>query len=318
MSFASPWWLLALLAIPLLLAIAVQARRRDDRYAVRFPAAASLAAAASAGRSRLEYAAPVLLVVSLLLLGLALARPARSVRVPIEGSTIVLVTDHSGSMAATDVEPDRLKAATRAAVSFLKSTPRRPRVGLVTYSDAPDQALQPTTDHDAIRAGIESQTASGATATGNALQVALEMVREQKTVRGSRPPAAIVLLSDGRTTAGADPLIVAREAQRLKVPISTVSLGEPGTTIPNPVNPIAGPIEVNPDPETLAEIAGITGGRAFTTSDADKLTSIYESLGSSLATRTQKRDMTDQFAAAGLLSLLGAALLSAGFAGRVP
>ena len=318
MSFGSPWWLLALLAIPALLLFAHTARSRADRYAIRFPAADSLAAAARASRSRWQALPPVLLVAALTILGLALARPQRSVKVPISGATVVLVTDHSGSMAATDVEPTRLKAATNAAISFLEQTPPKSRVGLVTYSDGPDQAIQPARDHEAIRAGLEAQTASGATATGSALQVALDMVRAQRASDRSRPPAAIVLLSDGQTTKGSDPVIVAREARQQGVPISTVSLGTPDATIPNPNNPAFPPIAVPPDPETLAQIADISGGRAFTASDADRLTSIYETLGSTLATKTEHRDMTDQFAAAGLLALLGAALLSAGLASRVP
>jgi Ca-activated chloride channel family protein len=316
MSFASPWWLLALLAIPLLAAAAAN-RSRADRYAIRFPAASSLAEAATAARSRLHFLPPVLLVLALTALGLALARPEREVKVPIAGATVVLVTDHSGSMAATDVEPTRLEAATKAAISFLEATPDSARVGLVTYSDGPDQAIQPTRNHDVIRAGLENQTANGATATGDALQVALDMVRRQRST-GKRPPSAIVLLSDGQRTAGINELDVAQEAQRLKVPISTVSLGTQGATIPNPNNPSFPAIPVPPDPETLAEIASITGGRAFSAGDADKLTSIYESLGSSLATKTEKREITEQFAAAGLLLLLAAGLASAGLAGRVP
>lgn len=316
MSFASPWWLLALLAIPLLLAAASMNRNRADRYAIRFPAASSLAEAASASRSRLQYAPPVLLVCALLLLGLALARPQRSVKVPIAGATVVLVTDHSGSMSATDVEPTRLDAATKAAISFLDATPPKARVGIVTYSGVVDRAEQPTRDRELIKGVLRAQIADGSTATGSALQVALQMLRRQQS-SGKRPPSAILVLSDGATKAGPDPLVIAQEARKQGVPISTVSLGKAGTTIPNPANP-AFPIDVSPDPDTLAEIAAITGGRAFTTADADRLTSIYEFLGSSLATRTVNRDITEQFAAAGLLVLLAAALASVSLAGRVP
>ena len=317
MSFASPWWLLALLAIPLLVLAASASRSRADRYAIRFPAAGSLAEAASASRSRLHYAPPVFLIVALLLLGLALARPQRSVKVPIAGATVVLVTDHSGSMSATDVEPTRLDAATKAAVSFLNATPPKARVGIVTYSGVVDRAEQPTRDRALIKEVLEGQVADGSTATGSALQVALQMLRRQRSTGGKRPPAAILVLSDGATKAGPDPLVIARAAREQGVPISTVSLGKPGTTIPNPQAP-GFPVDVSPDPETLAEIASITGGRAFTTADADRLTSIYEFLGSSLATRTVQRDITEQFAAAGLLLLLAAALASVGLAGRVP
>lgn len=317
MSFASPWWLLVLLAIPLLALLAVQLRGRQDQYAIRFPAADTLAAAAADSRSVIQHAPVALVLLGLTLLGLALAKPQRTVKVPIEGATVVLVLDHSGSMAATDVEPTRLEAAVSAAERFIEKTPEKTRVGLVSYSDGPDQALQPTVDRGAIKTGLRALTPDGATATGSALQVALTMLQNEPKKNGARPPSAIVLLSDGRRTVGSDPLIAAREARAQNVPISTVALGTPGATIPNPNFPTER-IAVPPDPETLGEIASITGGRAFSASDADRLTSIYESLGSSLATRSEKRDITEQFAAAGLLVLLLGALASISLAGRVP
>jgi len=318
MSFASPWWLLVLLAIPLLALLAHRLRGREENYAIRFPATGSLAKAAAESRSYWQFAPPVLILLGLTLLGISLGKPQRTVKVPIEGATVVLVIDHSGSMAATDVQPTRLEAAVKAADSFVEKTPEKARIGLVSYSDGPDLAIQPTRDRDAITTGLHALTPDGATATGSALQVALTMLQNQPKKNGARPPSAIVLLSDGRRTAGPDPLIVAREARALNVPVSTVALGSSDTTIPNPNNPALPAIPVPPDPETLAEIAAITGGRAFTAEDSGRLTSIYESLGSTLATRAEKRDMTEQFVAAGLLVLLLGALASVSFAGRVP
>lgn len=317
MSFASPIWLLVLLAIPVLVLLAVRLRRREDNYAIRFPAAESLATAASDSRSVLHYAPSVLVLLGLTLLGLALGKPQREVKVPIEGATVVLVLDHSGSMAATDVEPTRLEAAVKAAERFISKTPEKTRIGLVSYSDGPDQALQPTLSREPIKTGLNALTPDGATATGSALQVALTMLQDQPKKNGSRPPSAIVLLSDGRRTVGSDPLIAAQQAREQNVPISTVALGTPGATIPNPNDP-TDRVPVPPDPETLSEIASITGGRAFKAEDSDRLTSIYESLGSTLATRTEKRDITEQLAAAGLLVLLIGALASVSLAGRVP
>lgn len=317
MTFANPLALLALLLVPLALAAHVAARRRATRYAIRFPATATLAAAVGVVPAWRRHLPAALALAALAALALGFARPQRTVAVPIEGSSIMLVTDHSGSMSANDVEPTRLEAAVAAAKSFLKETPEQTRVGVVTYADAPDATQPPTTEREPVRRTLEAQAPYGATATGAALKVALDTLRRARRT-AAQPAAAIVLLSDGRTTTGPDPVEVAREARRLRIPISTVSLGTDNATIPNPINPLSAPIEVPPDPATLKAIARVSGGRSFTTADAERLTSIYRSLGATLGTRNEHREITVAFVGAGLLLLLGAAITSVRGAARVP
>src|ERR1700754_2181644 len=117
----------------------------------------------------------------------------------------MLVTGHSRSMLAEDVEPDRMTAAKRAARRFLDQLPPTIRVGVTTYSDVPDGTQTPTRDHDLIQATIDAQVADGGTATGDALQVALDTLQHQEQ-DGERIPSAMVLLSDGATTVGRDPV----------------------------------------------------------------------------------------------------------------
>jgi len=317
LSFGAPLGLLALLAIPLALLALYAARRRRTAYAIRFPAATSLAVAAGSVSSWRRHVPAALALLALAALALALAKPQRTVAVPVAGASVVLVTDHSGSMSATDVEPDRLSAAEAAAETFLGKLPKPTRVGVVAYSDGPDGTLAPTTDRERVRQTIEAQSANGATATGDALQVALDTLAPDGR-KAARPASAIVLLSDGKTTAGRDPVEVARIAKRLGVPIYTVALGTADATIPNPISPLSPPIAVPPDPETLKEIADVSGGRAFTSDDANQLRGIYSSLGSRLATRHEQREITAGFAGAGLVLLLAAGLFSLPRVGRLP
>jgi Ca-activated chloride channel family protein len=316
LTLASPLWLLALLAIPLALVLLHAARRRRTAYAVRFPATTSLALAAGAAAPWRRHVPTALALLAIAALALALAKPQRTIAVPVEGASIVLVTDHSGSMSATDVEPDRLSAAEGAAETFLDKLPKATRVGIVAYSDGPDGTLAPTTDRTRVRQTIEAQDAVGATATGEALQVALDTLAPNG--RSAKPASAIVLLSDGKTTTGRDPVGVAQIAKRLRIPIYTVALGTADATIPNPLSPLSPPIAVPPDPETLRQIADVSGGRAFTSGDAGQLRSIYSTLGSRLATKHEPREVTSAFAAAGLILLLGAGILSIPRVGRLP
>jgi Ca-activated chloride channel family protein len=317
MSFASPIGLLALLAVPLAVAAAAAHRRRATRYAIRFPATATLALAVGTTPRWRRFLPAGLALAAMAALALALAKPQMTVSVPIEGASVVLVTDHSGSMSATDLEPDRLSAADSAASTFLSALPAKTRVGIVTYADAPDGTQAPTTDREAIRRLLNAQVAQGATSTGEALQVALDTLGRERS-RGRRPPSAIVLLSDGKTTIGRDPVEVARVAGRRKVPIYTVALGTEDATIPSPAGPFGAPIPVPPDPETLKAIARVSGGHAFTTGDAGQLSSIYKSLGSQLATKHEHREVTAGFAGAGLVLLLAGGLLSLRWNGRLP
>ena len=316
MSFATPAWLLGLALVPLALLAYQASRRRGSRYAVRYTAVPALRAAAGTVPAWRRHLPAALALAALAALVLALAKPEKTVAVPVERASIMLVTDHSRSMSATDVSPDRLSAAQRAARTFLNTLPDQVRVGAVAFSDTPDAVQAPSSDHDDARRIVDGQVADGATATGAALEVAIDALKNDKQ-NGKRPPSAIVLLSDGKTTVPPDPVPVARTAGQLKIPIYTVALGTRDATVPNP-NPFGTPLLVAPDPQTLRQIAQVSGGKAFTAEDSDSLKSIYKTLGSQLGTKTQKKQITATFAIGGLVLLLGAAVSSLRWAGRLP
>jgi Ca-activated chloride channel homolog len=184
----------------------------------------------------------------------------------------------------------------------------------VAFSGSPDGVQAPVADHGAARAIIDAQDANGATATGDALQLALQLLHAGDK---RHPPAAIVLLSDGSANAGVDVAAVARQAAGDKVPIYTVALGTPNGVLPNP-DPLAPPVAVPPDPQLMQEIARLSGGRAFDAQTADELSSIYKHLGSRLGSVTRKREVTAALAAGGLALLLLAAAGSTRWASRLP
>ena len=311
MSFQAPIFLLGLAVVPLALAALALARRRPARYVVRFPALPTLASVVPRGARRRRLVPPALLCLALAGLALALARPETTVAVPVEQASVVLVTDTSGSMNATDVEPSRLAAAKAAAGRFLDRVPDELRVGLVAYSDAPHTVLRPTEDHDQVGAAVDGLAADGGTATGDALAAALQAVGG----RGENsPPAAVVLLSDGATQAGRDPAAVAREAATAGVPVYTVALG----TSAGQVEANGRVLSVPPDPAAMEEIAGLSGGAAFAAEDAGALDEVYERLGSQIGTRDERREISAGFAAAGLLLLGGAMATSLRWRGRLP
>jgi Ca-activated chloride channel homolog len=314
MNFASPLWLAALALIPIALAGSIAARRRARRYAVRFPAVSALQIAAAGGRSWRRHLPAVLALAAIAALALALARPRVSYSTSVDQASVMLVTDHSGSMAATDVQPTRLAAAEDAANTFIDQLPAPALVGAIAFSSSPDAVQAPSANHALARAIIDGQTANGATATGDALELALQLLRGADA---KHPPSAIVLLSDGAANAGVDVTTVAREAAHDKIPIDTVALGTPAGTLPSP-DPFEAPVPVPPDPQLMQEIAQLSGGRSFDAQDAGTLSSIYKELGHQLGSVSRKRDVTADFAIGGLVFLLLGAVASTRWAGRLP
>jgi Ca-activated chloride channel homolog len=116
-----------------------------------------------------------------------------------------------------------------------------------------------------------------------------------------------VLISDGKSTRGADPVAVAREAAELGVPVYTVSLGTPSGTVTDAEGVTH---EAAPDPATMRAVAEASGGRSFTVDDAEGLAAVYERLGSQVATELEPREVTAAFAGGALVFVAGGALLS--------
>jgi Ca-activated chloride channel family protein len=304
MSLAAPAFLLLLALVPLGVLAQRSVARRRRRFAVRYPAALTVAAVAGQASPWPRRLSPALLALAVVAISIALARPHRAVAVPIEQASVVLIMDTSRSMLAEDVSPTRFEAARRAANRFIDRVPDRLQVGVVGFSSTAHTVLDPGLDREAARTTLLSLDPDGGTATGDALQVALDRI-EARRGKGRRPPAAIILLSDGKWTAGSDPIPAARRAGQLKVPVYTVALGTPEGILPG--GPFSPPTPVPPDPLTLRQISAASGGRAYQVDDADELEGIYQRLGSQIGTRKVKREATAAFAGAGLVLLLAGA-----------
>jgi Ca-activated chloride channel family protein len=319
-GFREPLLLLGLALIPVAVAAYVVAQRRRRRYAVRYTNLNVLASVATrVGWTRHVPAALALLALAALIV--ALARPERTVAAEQRQATVVMVTDTSGSMLATDVEPDRLTAAKAAARALVDELPRDFRLGLVTFGSSAGQLVEPTTDKPRVRAAIDSLSVAGGTAMGDGLALGLDAARTPVlTERGARRfPAALVLLSDGASTRGADPITVAERARRLRVPIYAVALGTPRGYLDRPQDD--GSIKrvpVPPDTGTLQEIARETRGRFYTAADVQRVTEIYRGLGVRFATRTEKQEVTAAFAGGGLVLLLAGMAAAMARSGRLP
>jgi Ca-activated chloride channel homolog len=317
-SFAAPLVLLALLGLPPLAAWYALGQR-DRRAAAAAFAAPALQPSVAPRRPRWRRHLPMLaFALALAVLVLAAARPQRTVAVPVERASIMLATDVSGSMLATDVHPNRLIAAKRAAREFLATVPASVNVGVLSFNNHATVIQSPTRSRADALAAIDQMAVSGGTATGEAIATAVSALRNVPGENGHRPPGAIVLISDGSATSGRDPVAAAHVARGFHIPVYTVALGTAHGTIEAPGRGGKTHLEhVPPDPAALAAIAHASGAQTFTAADAHGLSAVYERLGSQLGHRTTKRQVTSAFAAGGLLLLLAGAGMSLRWFGRL-
>ena len=343
MSFASPELLLGLLLVPIALIGYLFVQRRRSRYAVRFTNVDLLSNLVPRSPGWRRHLPPVLYLAAISALAIGLARPSMVLAVPREEATIMLTMDVSRSMRATDVDPNRLTAAQQAATDFVDRLPEQFRIGLVAFSTEARLVVEPTTDRAEIREALASLRADGGTAMGDAIDLALDasgaVPEATPTPEASAEPepsaepdpsaspegdavpvVAEVVLSDGANSTGTlEPIEAARRAADLGVPIYTIALGtnEGTVDVPNPLGMLES-MPVPPDPETLATIAEMTGGRFFEAPTAEELTAIYESLGSKVGYVEEEQEVTQLFAAAGLLFVLVGGALAAHWFNRFP
>ena len=315
MTFQAPLLLAGLALLPVAVIAYVLAQRRGRRFAVRYTNVDVLATVAA--RSWGRHLPALLALLALAALLVALARPQRTVAAERREANVVLVTDTSGSMQATDVKPTRLGALQVAARVFSQKVPESFRIGLVGFGNAAEQLVEPTTDHARVIAAVNALKVRGATAMGDGLALGIDAARipvDDGLGGRRRLPAALVLLSDGATTRGRDPMTVARQAKKLGIRVYTVALGTPNGTLDRKGHRVPVP----PDPATLQEIAHITGGQFFAAPSAARLEAAYAGLGTALARTREKQEVTAAFAGGALVLLLAGMAVALLRGGRLP
>lgn len=244
MSFQTPWLLLALLALPVLVVLYVWLLRRRRRFAVVF-SDLDLIRQALPPRSRWRRHVPAaLLLVAFASLLLSLARPLAVVDVPLSRTSIILALDVSRSMCAVDIEPNRLAVAQDAAVEFVQSQADSTRIGIIAFAGFAELAVPPTNDKEALTTAIEGFSTSFGTAMGSATMRSIDAIadlnpevpragidlstqidRDAVWADDNKVPDIIVVLTDGANTQGVDPLFAAEQAADRRVRVYTIGFG---------------------------------------------------------------------------------------------
>jgi Ca-activated chloride channel family protein len=334
MSFLWPEMLWLLLVLPMLLAAYVAVLRRKKKLALRYASLGLVREAMGAGQRIRRHIPPALFFVALAAMILAIARPQATITLPTQHETVILAMDISGSMRATDVEPNRLVAAQNAAKQFVADQPENVRIGVVAFAGTATVAQAPTRNREDVIAAIDRFQLQRATAIGSAIIVSLATIfpnegidvgeltygnakKNEKSAAakpvppGSYASAVIILLTDGQRTTGPDSIQAAKMAAERGVRIYTVGVGTPEGKI---IGFEGWSMRVRLDEETLKAVADITRGEYFYAGNAVDLKKVYQALNAKLVMERKKTEVTALFSGlAALLAVISAALSLAWF-----
>ena len=280
----------------------------------------------------------LLFLVALTVMILAIARPAAVITLPSQHQTIILAMDVSGSMRATDVQPNRIAAAQAAAKAFVAEQPSSVRIGVVSFAATASVVQPPTQNREDILAAIDRFQLQRGTAIGSGIIVSLATIfpeagidvssliygrdaprgipldqtrkAEKPTFTpvppGSYTSAAIILLTDGQRTTGPSTIEAAQMAADRGVRVFTVGIG---TTTGETIGFEGWSMRVHLDEATLKAIADLTRGQYFYAGTATELKKVYETLNSKLVLEKKDMEISALFsAAAAVIALVSASL----------
>ncbi len=315
LSFQAGFRLWLLLAVAALIAAYVVQQLRRKQYAVRFTNLALLDRIAPRRPAWRRHVPAIATLLALTTFTTAFAKPSRPEKVPRERATVVMAIDVSLSMEATDVNPTRIEAAKDAAASFVDLLPARLNLGLVSFAGTAQVLVAPTTDHDLVKRSISTLELGPRTAIGEAVYLSLQSINTVPSEPGqAKPPARIVLMSDGETTVGRPNEQAGQAAAEAKTPVYTIAFGTDDGTVA--VEGRLVPVPVNR--EALRRLAETTGGKAFDATSGRELRQVYADIGSSIGYRTVPREVTAWFVGLGLLFAMAGAVGSLVWTSRLP
>lgn len=344
-SFDLPWVLALLLIVPALLAAYVWQLRRRRRAAVRFSHVGLVRIAVPRQRRWRRHVGIGLVLAGLAALGVAAARPEVSAEVPVADAAVILALDVSGSMCATDVDPNRLTAAQDAVRAFIKGQDGNTRIGLVVFSGSAQVATAPTTDRAELLTAVDGLTTGRGTTIGAAILKSIDAIAEIDSqvqpvgtagetgetgepagpANPTKVPEIVVLLTDGANTNGVSPTDAADIAAERGVRVYPIGFG---TTTPTQMvctaSQLGGRGADGPrggfggqgrggrgnfliaDVDTLQQVADTTGGEYFGASDADQLQAVLADLPRHVEVQRREVEVSVGFSALGaMLVLLG-------------
>lgn len=279
MIFRHSWVLwLFLLYVPLIWWYV--AKWRDSNASIGLSTVSPFTKFRATGKVWLMHFCFVLQLVAVGALIVALARPQKRDTLnsaTIEGTDIVLAIDISGSMTATDLQPNRIEAAKEVATKFV-SQRDNDNIGYVVFAGESLSLMPLTTDKAALINAI-SATKAGALRDGTAIGDGIAS-SINRLVSGQAKSKSIILLTDGTNNAGdVAPATAANIARQKGIRIYSIGVGTNGSiTITDPYGFSSTTLETKIDEAALENISKATGGKYFRATDSRSLRKVFEEI----------------------------------------
>jgi Ca-activated chloride channel family protein len=335
-----PGFLLLLGLIPTLIAVYIWMLRRRRRFVVRYSSLALLRDALPRQSHLRRHLPFALFLLGLASLVVALGRPAAIVQVPAGRATIILAIDVSRSMCATDIRPNRLEAAKVAALSFIQRQEPSTQIGIVAFAGFAELVQAPTNDQEALQIAVEGLNTARRTAIGSGILKSLDSIAEvdpdvapvssdSSSGVGSEPlpegtyvPHIVVLLTDGVSNAGPEPLDAAQLAVERGIRVYTIGFGTENENVSIPFCDRrfqggdlfgggqdfgggwgfgGGRFRRGIDERALKQVSEMTGAEYYSATSAGELQRVFRDLPTTFITREETMEISVAFTAIGAL-----------------
>lgn len=288
MQFANPaYFLLLLLIVPFILWYVFL----RDRYETTMKVATTegYRRLPATWRTRLVHAPFLLRMLAFVLIVVVLARPQTTdpnSRDDVEGIDIMMAMDVSVSMLTRDLSPNRIEAAKAVGIEFISGR-RNDNIGLTLFGGEAFTQCPMTTDHAALLSMFQAVNCdlqqygilSDGTAIGMGLTNAVSRLATSKS-----PSKVVILITDGANNTGdISPLTAAEIAKSKGIRVYTIAVGKQGI-VRQPVAMLPdgsyqyAMVKSDMDPETLRQIAEMTGGLYYAADNNNKLREIYKDI----------------------------------------
>jgi len=338
MELLWPGFLYLLGLIPVLIVTYVWILRRRKPFSVRYSSLSLVRAALpqqSHWRRHIPFALFLLAMSSLIM---AVSRPVSIVEVPASNATVILAIDVSRSMCSTDILPSRLEAAKNAALKFVEDQDGKTQIGVVAFAGFAVLVQPPTRDQDLLVTAIKNLTTARRTAIGEGMLMSLDAISEiddsitspysgieaMPLPEGQYVPAIVVVLTDGVSTTGTNPLEAAQLSKERGVRVYTIGFGtdhntsamncgyqiQNGDQFGQSFGGGGGGFRREIDEETLKQVADMTGGTYHLAASSDELQDVFQNLPTQLMTVTETTEVSVMFVMIGAMLVALALTLS--------